>query len=41
MVKSLLGQGDYVATVGSITEEMIKEYIQQQKEESKREDIRR
>lgn len=31
----------YVATVGNITEDAVKEYIQQQKEESKREDIRR
>ena len=31
----------YVATVGNITEEAVKEYIQQQKEESKREDTRR
>ena len=41
MVKSFLGRGYYVATVGNITEDAVKEYIQQQKEESKREDIRR
>ena len=29
------------ATVGNITEDAVKEYIQQQKEESKREDTRR
>ena len=35
------GPGYYVATVGNITEDAVKEYIQQQKEESKREDTRR
>ena len=34
-------KGKYVATVGNITEDAVKEYIQQQKEESKREDTRR
>ena len=28
----------YIATVGNITEQAVKEYIQQQKEESKKED---
>ena len=41
MVKSLLGQSINLATVGNITEDAVKEYIQQQKEESKREDTRR
>lgn len=39
--KSFWARGYYVATVGNITEEAVKEYIQQQKEESKREDTRR
>jgi len=34
-------RGYYVATVGNITEEAIKRYIQEQQEESKTEDIRR
>ena len=33
--KSFWARGYYVATVGNITEEAVKEYIQQQKEESK------
>ena len=37
--KSFWARGYYVATVGNITEEAVKEYIQQ--EESKREDTRR
>lgn len=39
--KSFWAREYYVATVGNITEEAVKEYIQQQKEESKREDTRR
>ena len=39
--KSFWARGYYVATGGNITEEAVKEYIQQQKEESKREDTRR
>ena len=39
--KAFLARGYYVATVGNITEDAVKEYIQQQKEESKREDTRR
>lgn len=39
--KAFLARGYYVATVGNITEDSVKEYIQQQKEESKREDTRR
>ena len=39
--RSFWVRGHYVATVGNITEEAVKEYIQQQKEESKREDTRR
>lgn len=39
--KAFWARGYYVATVGNITEEAVKEYIQQQKEESKREDTRR
>ncbi|MDY2628819.1 MAG: transposase [Lachnospiraceae bacterium] len=34
-------RGYYAATVGNITEEAVKEYIQRQKEESKREDPRK
>jgi len=34
-------RGYYVATVGNITEEAIKRYIQEQQEESKTEDTRR
>lgn len=41
MVKSLLARGYYVEIVGNLTEETVKEYIQKQKEESKREDIGR
>ena len=37
--KVFWARGYYVATVGNITEDVVKEYIQQQKEESKREDI--
>ena len=39
--KAFWARGYYVATVGNITEDAVKEYIQQQKEESKREDTRR
>lgn len=39
--KAFWTRGYYVATVGNITEDAVKEYIQQQKEESKREDTRR
>ena len=39
--KAFLARRYYVATVGNITEDAVKEYIQQQKEESKREDTRR
>ena len=39
--KAFWVRGYYVATVGNITEDAVKEYIQQQKEESKREDTRR
>lgn len=39
--KVFWARGYYVATVGNITEDVVKEYIQQQKEESKREDTRR
>ncbi|MCI6732519.1 MAG: IS200/IS605 family transposase [Lachnospiraceae bacterium] len=38
--KSFWARGYYVATVGNITEEAVKKYIQEQKEESKREDTR-
>ena len=38
--KAFWARGYYVATVGNITEDAVKEYIQQQKEESKREDTR-
>ena len=36
--KAFWARGYYVAKVGNITEDAVKEYIQQQKEESKRED---
>ncbi len=36
--KAFWARGYYVATVGNITEDAVKEYIEQQKEESKRED---
>ena len=39
--KAFWARGYYVATVGNITEEAVKEYIQRQKEESKREDTRK
>ena len=39
--KAFWARGYYVATVGNITEDAVNEYIQQQKEESKREDTRR
>ena len=39
--KAFWARGYYVATVGNITEDAVKKYIQQQKEESKREDTRR
>ena len=38
--KAFWARGYYVATVGNITEDAVKKYIQQQKEESKREDTR-
>lgn len=38
--KSFWARGYYVATVGNITEEAVKKYIQEQKEKSKREDTR-
>lgn len=37
--KSFWARGYYVATVGNITEDAIKKYIQEQSEESRREDI--
>ena len=39
--KSYFHRVYYVETLGTITEQAVKEYIQQQKEESKREDTRR
>ena len=36
--KSFWARGYYVATVGNITEEAIKKYIQEQSEESRKED---
>ncbi len=39
--KSFWARGYYVATVGNITEEAIKMYIQEQQEESKKEETRR
>lgn len=39
--KAFWARGYYVATVGNLTEEAVKEYIQKQKEESKREDTGR
>ena len=39
--KAFWARGYYVATVGNITEEAIKKYIQEQQEESKREETRR
>ena len=39
--KAFWTRGYYVATVGNITEEAVREYIQHQKEESKREDTRK
>lgn len=36
--KSFWARGYYVATVGNLTEEAIKKYIQEQSEESKKED---
>ena len=39
--KSFWARGYYVATVGNITEEAVRAYIEEQKEESKREDRRR
>ena len=36
--KASWARGYYIATVGNITEQAVKEYIQQQKEESKKED---
>lgn len=34
-------RGYYVSTVGNITEEAIKQYIQEQQEEAKEEELRR
>lgn len=34
-------RGHYVSTIGNITEDAIRKYIQEQQEESKKEDIRR
>ncbi len=34
-------RGYYVATIGNITEEAIKKYIEEQQEETKKEDIQR
>ena len=39
--KSFWARGYYVSTVGNITEEAIKKYIQEQQEEAKREETRR
>ena len=39
--KSFWARGYYVATVGNITEEAIKKYIQEQSEESRKEDTSR
>mgnify|MGYP000514965016 FL=1 len=39
--KAFGARGYYVATVGNITEDAVRNNIQQQKEESKREDTRR
>lgn len=39
--KAFWARGYYVATVGYITEEAARKYIQRQKEESKREDTRK
>jgi len=39
--KSFWARGYYVSTVGNITEEAIKKYIQEQQEESKAEELRR
>ncbi len=36
--KSFWARGYYVATIGNITEEAIKKYIQEQSEESRKED---
>lgn len=38
---SFWARGYYVATIGNITEESIKKYIQEQQEEAKREETRR
>ena len=39
--KSFWARGYYVSTVGNITEEAIKKYIQEQQEEAKKEETRR
>ena len=39
--RSFWARGYYVSTVGNITEEAIKRYIQEQQEESKQEEIRK
>ena len=39
--RSFWARGYYVATVGNLTEEAIKKYIQEQEEESKQQDVRK
>lgn len=38
--KAFWARGYYVATIGNVTEEAIKKYIEEQSEESKQEDMR-
>jgi len=41
LINIILGKGYYVSTVGNITEEAIKKYIQNQEDETRKEETRR